>query len=103
MIGPSASSRLCRPAAVFSMYREEQMSSSMQSSTHLDYCPLSGAAAKPGPLSVPPDQAVLEAEELHYHYTDGSDAVAGVHFRIMPGETVALCGHNGSGKTTLMK
>lgn len=73
------------------------------SESHLDYCPLSGAAAKPGLLSVPPDQAVLEAEELHYHYTDGSDAVAGVHFRIMPGETVALCGHNGSGKTTLMK
>ncbi|MFZ2948286.1 MAG: energy-coupling factor ABC transporter ATP-binding protein [Desulfuromonadaceae bacterium] len=79
------------------------MSPSMQSSTHPDYCPLSGAAAKPGPLSVPPDQAVLEARDLHYHYTDGSDAVAGVNFRIMPGETVALCGHNGSGKTTLMK
>lgn len=80
------------------------MSSSLQPSSLSVYSPLPGiAACKPAPLSMPSGQAVLEAEELHFRYSDDTDAVAGVNFKVMPGETVALCGHNGSGKTTLMK
>ena len=80
------------------------MSSSLKPFSFPAYSPLPGiAACKPAPLSMPSGQAVLEAEELHFRYSDDSDAVAGVSFRVMPVVTVALCGHNGSGKTTLMK
>lgn len=45
---------------------------------------------------------ILEARGLDYTYQDGTVALAGVDFRLFPGETVALLGANGSGKTTFV-
>ncbi|MDX1980177.1 MAG: ABC transporter ATP-binding protein [Bryobacteraceae bacterium] len=45
---------------------------------------------------------ILEARGLDYTYDDGTAALAGVNFRLFPGETVALLGANGSGKTTFV-
>jgi cobalt/nickel transport system ATP-binding protein len=47
-------------------------------------------------------QPLIEVRGLHFHYDDGTSALNGVDFRLLPGETVALLGANGSGKTTFV-
>ncbi|MFA4982253.1 MAG: ABC transporter ATP-binding protein [Candidatus Omnitrophota bacterium] len=45
---------------------------------------------------------IVEANDLHFTYPDGTPGLDGISFRISHGESVALVGENGAGKSTLL-
>ncbi len=44
----------------------------------------------------------IEFRDVHFAYPDGNPVLAGLDFRIEPGETVAIAGESGVGKTTVV-
>jgi cobalt/nickel transport system ATP-binding protein len=45
---------------------------------------------------------IVEFQNVHYHYPDGTKALNGLSLRITHGESVGIVGANGSGKSTLL-
>lgn len=45
---------------------------------------------------------IVELQDVHFHYPDGTEALKGITFKILHGESAGIAGANGMGKTTLL-
>ena len=46
---------------------------------------------------------MIQIQNLHHYYPDGTRALKGIDLTISDGEFLLICGPNGSGKTTLIR
>lgn len=48
------------------------------------------------------NSSLIQIQDLHYHYADGTEALHHIGFTLPPASSLGIIGPNGSGKTTLM-
>lgn len=57
---------------------------------------------KPDAVSMPRIEGRVRIENLHFHYREDQEVIAGINAEVEPGDMVALVGPSGAGKTTLI-